>query len=128
MFPPKTRVAAWVKPFAFFKPGVWPAYAWEPVIYKPARNADRSKKTPMDWFSNLPDGVSRSERHAGDIKGQKREAFTRWLLEILRWEPCDEFADLFPGSGRVSAEVLRIDSDVRRYEMNARRESAKETP
>lgn len=30
--PADVRVAAWVKPFAVFKPGVNPAYAWEPVI------------------------------------------------------------------------------------------------
>lgn len=31
--PEDARVAAWVKPFASFKPGVNPAYAWEPVIF-----------------------------------------------------------------------------------------------
>jgi hypothetical protein len=32
MCPDNVRVMAWVKPFAVFKPGVNPAYAWEPVI------------------------------------------------------------------------------------------------
>ena len=36
--PPDVRIAAWVKPFASFKRGVTPAYAWEPVIYKPCRS------------------------------------------------------------------------------------------
>lgn len=27
--PPDARIAAWVKPFAIFKPNVNPAYAWE---------------------------------------------------------------------------------------------------
>src|SRR5213593_3894845 len=103
MFPARTRVAAWVKPFAFFKPNVWPAYAWESVIFKPARKADRSASTPFDWHIGRPHGVSSKER--GPIKGQKREDFTRWLLAILRWEHDDEFFDLFPGSRRVSAEV-----------------------
>lgn len=30
--PPDVRVMAWVKPWCSFKPGVNPAYAWEPVI------------------------------------------------------------------------------------------------
>src|SRR6187399_116924 len=31
------RWMAWTKPFASFKPNVFPAYAWEPVIVKAAR-------------------------------------------------------------------------------------------
>src|SRR5688572_9677356 len=30
--PPRARVMPWVKPFASFKPGINPAYAWEPII------------------------------------------------------------------------------------------------
>src|SRR5205823_3197858 len=32
--PPGCRVGAWVKPFCVYKPGVNPAYAWEPVIWR----------------------------------------------------------------------------------------------
>lgn len=32
--PDNVRVGAWVKPFASFKPGVNPAYAWEPVVFR----------------------------------------------------------------------------------------------
>ena len=51
MCPADTRVAAWVKPFCSFKPGVSPAYAWEPVLYKPARKAERNEPTARDWVS-----------------------------------------------------------------------------
>lgn len=49
--PEGARVAAWVKPFASFKRGVSPAYAWEPVIFKPARGWSREKQTVRDWHS-----------------------------------------------------------------------------
>lgn len=35
--PPTARIAAWCKSFAAFKKGVNPAYAWEPVVFVPAR-------------------------------------------------------------------------------------------
>src|SRR5687768_15067918 len=37
MCPDDSRVASWVKPFASFKAGVNPAYAWEPVIFRGGR-------------------------------------------------------------------------------------------
>lgn len=113
MCPPKVRVAAWVKPFAFFKPKVWPAYAWEPVIYKkPKRDCRRDAKTPVDWLLLNPHGVSRKQRTDGDqTKGQKPEAFTRWLIQMLDARPGDSLDDLFHGSGRVSAEWNRINAE-----------------
>lgn len=37
LVPEGARWAAWVKTFAAFKKGVRPAYAWEPVVFKPCR-------------------------------------------------------------------------------------------
>ncbi len=89
------RIGAWVKPFCSFKPNVNPAYAWEPVIFKPARARGREKLTARDWVSSvitLKKGLS----------GVKPEAFSFWLFEILGAEPTDEFIDMFPGTGAVS--------------------------
>lgn len=36
---PDTRVASWVKPFCSFK-STNPAYAWEPVLYRPCRSRE----------------------------------------------------------------------------------------
>ena len=48
--PPEVRVAAWVKPFAVFKPNVNPAYAWEPVIWMGGRKKrGREDPTVRDW-------------------------------------------------------------------------------
>ena len=33
LLPPGTRTGIWVKPFASWKPNVYPSYAWEPVIF-----------------------------------------------------------------------------------------------
>ena len=93
--PDDARVGAWVKPFCSFKKNVNPAYAWEPVIFKPARARGREKLTARDWVSvniTIKKGLS----------GVKPEAFSFWLFEILGAEPTDEFIDMFPGSGAVS--------------------------
>lgn len=83
--PKGTRVAAWVKPFAFMRPNVWPNYAWEPIIFfKPKRPTRRNARTPHDWLLLNPHGVSKKERENGNqTKGQKPEAFSEWLFGIL---------------------------------------------
>ena len=97
MCPDNVRVGAWVKPFCSFKPNVNPAYAWEPVIFKPARARARGRDimTVRDWVSaniTLKKGLS----------GVKPDSFSFWLFEILGAEPQDEFIDMFPGSGAVT--------------------------
>lgn len=90
----KVRVAAWVKPFASFKPGVNPAYAWEPVIYKPLPRA-REEQTVRDW-------VAASITMGKHMIGAKPTAFCFWLFELLGAREDDEFFDLYPGTGIVS--------------------------
>lgn len=87
------RFAAWVKPFCSFKPGVNPAYAWEPVIYVPLK-IGREKSTVRDWHSaniTLRKGLS----------GAKPPSFCFWLFDLLGAGHDDEFVDLFPGTGVV---------------------------
>ena len=93
--PKDVIVGAWVKPFCSFKPNVNPAYAWEPVIFKPARARGRERLTARDW-------VSTSITLKKGLSGVKPEAFSFWLFEILGAEPTDEFIDMFPGTGVVS--------------------------
>ena len=93
--PPNVRISAWVKPFASFKPGVNPAYAWEPVIWQGGRKRPRSYPTVRDWVSaniTLKRGLS----------GVKPDAFNHWLLDLLGVEPGDELHDLYPGSGGLT--------------------------
>jgi len=90
------RIGAWVKPFASFKPNVNPAYAWEPVIYKPVpRRFSRDVPTVRDW-------VSANITMKKGVVGAKPLRFCFWIFQILRAVPTDEFYDLFPGSGIVT--------------------------
>ena len=101
MTPEDCRVAAWVKPFAVFKPGVNPAYAWEPVIFRGGRKRDRTKDTVRDW-------TAENITLRRGLTGAKPEAVCRWLLGLLGYRRGDVVDDLFPGTGvmtRVAAEL-----------------------
>lgn len=93
--PTDIRIAAWVKPFCSFKPGVNPAYAWEPVVWKSARRRTREQMTVRDWVST-PITLKRG------LSGAKPEAFCYWLFELLNIQPEDTLDDLFPGTQIVS--------------------------
>ena len=94
--PESARVMAWVKPFAIYKPGVNPAYAWEPVIVRGGRQPrDRSEPTVRDW-------VSANVTLKRGLSGVKPDAFCCWLFDVLGLRDGDEFVDLFPGSGAVA--------------------------
>jgi len=96
--PENVRVAAWVKPFASFKPNVNPAYCWEPVLFVPARKRGRDKPTVRDFVSaniTLKKGLS----------GAKPPAFGEWIYDLLQMEPDDDFFDLFPGTGAVADAI-----------------------
>jgi hypothetical protein len=95
MCPEDCRVSPWVKPFAVFKPGVNPAYAWEPVIWRSPRRRTRQQPTVRDW-------VSANITLKKGLTGAKPEQFAMWLFEILNLEPEDEFHDLFPGTGIIT--------------------------
>jgi len=91
--PPDVRVGAWVKPFASFKPGVNPAYAWEPVVFRGGRTKRaRSEPTVRDW-------VSVSITLKKGLTGAKPRAFAEWIVEFLGAQPGDTIDDLFPGTG-----------------------------
>jgi len=90
--PVTSRVMAWVKPFAVFKPNVNPAYAWEPVIVNGGRKMGRGVATARDWHSaniTLQKGLC----------GAKPESFCHWICDVLGAQPGDEMHDLYPGTG-----------------------------
>jgi hypothetical protein len=65
------RVMAWVKPFAAFKKNVRVAYAWEPVIVKPAERLEGA--VPTRDFVAEPITMKRG------LTGAKPERFCFWL-------------------------------------------------
>lgn len=96
--PPGVRIGAWVKPFASFKPGVNPAFCWEPVIFWGGRSAAaRGGKTS----ATVRDFVSVNITTKKGTAGAKPEAFCFWLFDFLGVNGGDEFTDIFEGSGAV---------------------------
>ena len=101
--PPGTRVAAWVKPYAVFKPFVRPCYAWEPVLFTGGRKTGFAQPehgggqvTPKDYLS-----VRVTDRRG--LAGAKPPEFCRWVLDLLGYLEGDELVDLFPGTGIMAA-------------------------
>lgn len=91
------RWMTWVKGFAAFKRNVSVAYAWEPVIVKPARKPVVSKRLVMrDW-------IQESITPRKGLTGAKPEAVCHWAFEMVGARPEDELDDMFPGTGAVSA-------------------------
>jgi len=93
--PPDIRIGAWVKPFAFFKQGVNPAYTWEPIIFHGGRKRTRQQPTIRDWIS--ANAMSKT-----GLVGTKPKEFSLWIFEFLGMNQDDEFIDLFPGTGAVT--------------------------
>ena len=96
LLPDGVRWGAWVKPFCSFKPGVNPAFAWEPVAFMGGRRGDRIRPTVRDWCSaniTLKRGLT----------GAKPAAFAAWLFDLLGMEAGDDLVDLFPGTGAIGA-------------------------
>jgi hypothetical protein len=90
------RWMSWVKGFAAFKRNVSVAYAWEPVIVKPARKPVVSKRLVMrDWIE-CPITLRRG------LAGAKPEKVCHWAFEMVGAHPDDELVDLYPGTGAVT--------------------------
>jgi hypothetical protein len=89
-------VAAWVKPFAVFKPNVNPAYAWEPVIFRGGRKRTRKEPTARDWHS---ENITMRK----GLPGAKPPGFSAWVVDLIGADARqgDTITDLFPGTGAM---------------------------
>jgi hypothetical protein len=96
--PRAARIGAWTKPFASFKPNVTVAYAWEPFIFMGGRKRTRAEQTVTDF-------VAANITLRKGLVGAKPRDFCFRIFEILNVKPGDEFVDLFPGTGAVSAAL-----------------------
>jgi len=94
--PATVHVGGWFKPFASFKPGVNPAYCWEPVIFNGGRKRGRDIPTLRDY-------VSANILMKKGLTGAKPEAVCHWIFAMLGMQPGDKLVDLFPGTGAVTA-------------------------
>jgi hypothetical protein len=99
---PLCRVAVWHNPAAW-PPGNRIHATWEPaLLHVPeGRRALGSGVAVKDVLSAVP------PRHLGFI-GSKPRAWTRWVLDMLGYDPeTDTVDDLFHGSGAVAAEIAQ---------------------
>jgi hypothetical protein len=90
--PDCVRVAAWVKPWAVFRPNVNPAYCWEPVIFHTTAQRTRQEDTVRDWCA---ENITMKK----GLVGAKPPGFCRWVIDLLGLRRGDELVDVFPGTG-----------------------------
>lgn len=99
--PDSARVCAWTKTFHAIRPGVYPSYAWEPVILAGGRRQRVADgMTVRDWFS------SPRAQQRGTF-GAKPPAFAAWVELLLGARPDDTVVDLFAGSGTCARQFAQ---------------------
>ena len=100
--PKRTRIAVWHDP-RVMPTGAHPRRRWEPVlVYAPeGRRRVVDVRTPVGDVLTCP-------HPGGTFAGSKPRQWTRWVLDMLGYDPeTDKVDDLFHGSGAVAAEVAQ---------------------
>ena len=75
---------------------------WEAVLYKTPAG-----RRAVGTGHRVPDLLSAAHPVSGFV-GAKPDAWTRWVLNLLGFEPDDEIVDMFPGSGAVSRAAAML--------------------
>ncbi len=110
--PVDVRVMSWVKTWASWKPGIFPAAAWEPVILRGQRKRrwkNGDAYTPRDWHACVA--------HQKGFFGAKPPSMVWWVLDCLGVSPDDEFDDLFHGSGAVTLAYEQWKSQAKMFSL-----------
>lgn len=96
--PAACRIMVWVKPNA--TPGAHRLRSmWEAVIVYPPIG----RRSNRGGVGAMPDVLTAPAPRVG-FHGAKPEAWTRWVLKALSYDPnADTLDDLFPGTGTVAA-------------------------
>lgn len=119
MCPPEARVGAWITDRPRFAGKAVPVRKhFEPVIFMGGRPYSDTGNRAADFIVTkqqpLPAGEPRYAMVKQDIRagkifvGRKPAAFAQWVFELLGLTADDEFVDLFPGSGAVTAAHLAL--------------------
>lgn len=98
--PPEVRVMPWIKGFAAYKRNVRVAYSWEPLIVKLPQRAEGAA-VGRDFTISEVLGENITMKRG--LVGAKPDRFCYWLFCTLGLRPHDNFHDLFPGTGAVTA-------------------------
>ena len=110
LFPTDARVLAWVKNRAQFRPGVWPTFAWEPIVLWGTRpswrehtiqESGRPGGVPFDWIqlSPNPKGTRRHET-------QKPPGFGEWIMNVTMGTRTGPVCELFAGTCPVAIAAM----------------------
>lgn len=77
-------------------------HVWEAVLFKVP-----DSRRAVGTGHRVPDLLSAAHPMSGFV-GAKPDAWTRWVLDLLGYQPGDDLVDMFPGSGAVTraAQVL----------------------
>lgn len=100
LFPSGWRVLVWAKPFAVFRPNVWPAYSWEPIVAWgkfPGRVEQLESKTPHDWFQCSPRVPSKTNHET-----PKPEEFAERVINLTLGPRRGPVLELFCGTSPVA--------------------------
>lgn len=100
LFPSKRRVMAWTKPRGTFRPGVWPSYAWEPLVCWgsfPNREEQRTSKTPHDWLHLAPKRPKK-----GGHENPKPDDFGAWVLNVTLGPRVGAVCELYAGMAPIA--------------------------
>lgn len=100
LFPTTHRVMPWVKPNGVFRPGVWPSFAWEPLVVW-GRLPNRSEqaaagKTPNDWLYLSP-----RVKGKGKHETPKPIEFAAWVLDMTLGNRTGTVLELYAGTAPV---------------------------
>jgi hypothetical protein len=99
--PAGSRVGAWVKPFAAWRPNHRVQYTWEPIIFRTKRSKG-GKGIP-----SVRDHISCNIAMKKGLQGAKPDAFNDYIIDLLGYEEGDVFVDLFPGTGGMQEAIDR---------------------
>lgn len=106
LFPSTARQMAWTKPYAPFRPHVYPCYAWEPVVAWGkfcGREEQKASKTPHDWL-NLSAKVLRKGGH----ETPKPVAFAEWIINVTLGPRRGRVLELFAGTAPIACAAEKL--------------------
>jgi hypothetical protein len=95
LFPSRARVAAWVKPSSSPRPGIWPSFAWEPVVMW--GTFPTGSKAPPDWLNLSPRVADRMGHET-----PKPIAFAEWILSMTLGDRSGTVIELFAGTAPLA--------------------------
>ena len=105
LMPSETRVCAWTKTMFNIRNNVTVNYSWEPVLLYGGRKEQNRRPFVKDTCVG-PRAMKQG------LRGSKPGYFNDWVLDLLNYQPGDQLDDLFPGTGGMSAAILRKDSEL----------------